>query len=250
MKTSFYFVIWMVIYPLLGLLNSPMIDQNSFLIALILVWGLAWFINRSIPQIIRYEKILEYSQIMNEVYTGNVQGFRKRLGTMATIEFISALYFGVAFVFSLFLLTTSGSNGWLELLIFGFLAFGTVSRAAKLQKLTWRLRKNPNPQECVSVVDAMGLDYASYYDHRRNVGKDAVLPPAPRHFKAFRIFSIIMSAICIILGLLFLVMAMLSLIAHYSILGVATYGIMTLLYGSLAVYFGIKDIMSSIKVQA
>ena len=30
MKTSFYFVVWIVIYPLLGLLHNEFIYNNSF----------------------------------------------------------------------------------------------------------------------------------------------------------------------------------------------------------------------------
>ncbi len=41
MKTSFYFVVWILIYPLLGLLHNSFIDNNSFLVALAAVWGLS-----------------------------------------------------------------------------------------------------------------------------------------------------------------------------------------------------------------
>lgn len=58
MKTSFYFVIWILIYPLLGLLNIDFINNNSFIIALAVVWGLSWLLNRLIPNILLYEYAL------------------------------------------------------------------------------------------------------------------------------------------------------------------------------------------------
>ncbi len=34
MKTSFYFVLWILIYPILGLLNNSFINENSFVVPL------------------------------------------------------------------------------------------------------------------------------------------------------------------------------------------------------------------------
>lgn len=31
MKTSFYFVVWILIYPLLGLIDNQFVNRNSFL---------------------------------------------------------------------------------------------------------------------------------------------------------------------------------------------------------------------------
>lgn len=39
MKTSFYFVLWILIYPILGLFNNSFIDNNAFIVALAIVWG-------------------------------------------------------------------------------------------------------------------------------------------------------------------------------------------------------------------
>ncbi len=75
MKTSFYFVLWILIYPLLALFNNSFIDNNSFIIALAVVWGVSYLLNRSIPDTIRYERIERSFPIMETVYTGNVKTF-------------------------------------------------------------------------------------------------------------------------------------------------------------------------------
>ncbi|MDE6444471.1 MAG: hypothetical protein K2K64_08660 [Muribaculaceae bacterium] len=56
MKTSFYFVLWIVIYPVLGLFNFPMLNENAFIIALIIVIGLSWALNKMMPEILIYQQ--------------------------------------------------------------------------------------------------------------------------------------------------------------------------------------------------
>lgn len=241
MKTSFYFVIWIIIYPLLGLLHNPWIDANSFIVALIVVWGLGWYINRSMGQTIAYERIIHNDSILNEVYTGNVEGFRKRLSRMSMLDFITAVYFGVAFLVALLFMLKYGQNSWVELFIFGVLAIGTLINASRIQSAAWRLRKNPDPEHSVEVVEeALRLDYNAYYNLRQNAGSGNYLPPPPPHFKGFQICSLIIAVICAALGLLFMLGAVLMFVSSLSFGGIS-YGIMSILYGSLAFYYGVRD---------
>ena len=245
MKSSFYFVVWIVIYPILGLLGNPWINQNSFFVALIFVWALSWFINRSMPETISYERKLAQAQILNQVYSGNVAGFRKRLSRMSMIEFIGALYFGITFLITLFIIFKGGYSGVFELVIFGLLAAGTITRAAKLQKYSYRLHNNPTPQECVDVAQEMGYNYAAYYEERQNSIGETITPPAPRNFTAFQVFSLIVAIVCTVLGLVFIVLAILGIIRNPSF-GATSIGIMYLLYGSLATYYGLRDCITSL----
>lgn len=244
MKTSFYFIVWITIYPLLGLIGNEWIDQHSFFVALVCVFALSWFLNKSMPATIAYERKLNLAQILNDVYTCNVDGFRRRLSRMSIIEFIGALYFGITFILTLLFILAGGTSGWFELIVFGFLAAGTISRASKLQKYSWQLRNNPDPQESVTIVEEMGMDYASYYEERQNSEPGSIMPPAPRNFAVFQIFSIIASIICTILGIGFIILAVLGIIGNASF-GATSFGILFLLYGSLATYYGIKDCISS-----
>ena len=93
MKTSFYFVLWILIYPILGLLNNSFIDNNAFIVALVVVWGLSWLLNRIMPNTMTYEHALNVAPILEDVYTGNVASFSKRLSKEATIELVTAIYF-------------------------------------------------------------------------------------------------------------------------------------------------------------
>ena len=59
MKPSFYFVLWIVIYPLLDLFNSSFISNNAFIIALVIVWVLSRKIERMMPDTIKYDRALQ-----------------------------------------------------------------------------------------------------------------------------------------------------------------------------------------------
>ena len=246
MTTSFYFFLWSIIYPLLGLLHNPWVYQNSFIVALFVVWGLSWILNRNMPDTLRYERVSEMATVLEEVYTGNVKAFMQRLSRMVIVEFMSAIYLGVAFVFVLFSMVRGSADDWIALLIFGFFAFGAISRAVKLNQVYQRIKHNPTPDECASVVEeTFRVDYAGYSNSRNYTTAEAMLPPPPRHFKAFQIFSLIIAIICGLFGWFYLIMSIVILSEKRSAEAISG-GIMYFLYGSLAAYFGIKDSVSCI----
>ncbi|MCH5240267.1 MAG: hypothetical protein J1F38_08580 [Muribaculaceae bacterium] len=246
MKTSFYFFLWIIIYPLLGLIHSPWIYQNSFIVALFIVWGLSWILNRNMPDTLRYERVSDISIILEEVFTGNVKAVMRRFSRMVTIEFITAIYLGVAFVFVLFSMVRGSADDWIALLIFGFFAFGAISRAVKLNQVYQLIKHNPSRDECIKAVeDTFRVDYAGYYNSRIHTTVEAMLPPQPKHFKAFQIFSLIIAIICALFGLFYLIMSIILLAENRSAEAISG-GIMYFLYGSLAAYFGIKDSVACI----
>lgn len=242
MKTSFYFVIWIVIYPLLNLLHNRWIDENSFIVAIFVVWILSRVINRSIPHIIGYERLIEVSRLLENVYSGNVGAIRKQLSRQTTIEFITAIYFGTTFVFILStMFANSVADDWFSLLIFGFFAFATITRAVQINKILSSLKADPTPERCRDIVESYyKLDYTDYYNRRVMTSAEGVLPPAPPRFKIFQIFSLIVAIICSILGLVYLVISIV-VIAEGRSGAVLSGGIMYFLYGSLAAYFGLRD---------
>lgn len=242
MKTSFYFFLWIIIYPLLALIHSPWIYQNSFIVALFIVWLLSWFLNKNMPDTLRYERITEMSAIMEDIYTGKIAAFRRRLSRKVTIDFITAVYMGVAFVFILFsMVRGSGADDWIALLIFGFFAFGTISRAYKLNQVNDHLKHNPTRDECaMAIKEIYRVDYTSYHNARMYTTSEAMLPPRPKHFKIFQIISLIIAILCGLFGLYYLIMSIVMLAENRSAEAISG-GIMYFLYGSLATYFGLKD---------
>lgn len=250
MKTSFYFVIWMLIYPILGLFNNNFIDNNAFIVALAIVWGLSWLLNRIMPDTLAYERAAQIAPILEDVYTGNVTSFKKRLVRESNIETIMAIYFVITTVVIALAIFKTGVNDWIALIVFGFFTFGALSYSLSLLRANSKLKSNPTPEQCMEIaIDTYELDYASYYDARKGVSYQDMIPPKPKYFKVFKIFSFIIAAIALLLGLLNIIFSVLVMLSQASIETGAVAG-MYFLYGSLAAYFGAKDFISCINTKS
>lgn len=246
MKTSFYFVLWILIYPILGLFNNNFINDNALLVASAVVWGLSWLLNRIMPETLTYEQASQIAPILEDVYTGDVTSFNKRLSRDANIEVITSIYFIVTTVVIALAVFKARVNDWMALAIFGFFTIGAISRSSSLIKAKSQLRNNPTPEQCMEISDeTYKLDYASYYEARSNVPYEEMLPPKPRFFKVLKIFSTVIAAIASLLGLLYIILGLLIMLSQTTLEAGAVAG-MYFLYGSLAAYFGVKDFISVI----
>ena len=247
MKTSFYFVLWFLIYPTLGLLNNEFINNNAFFVALVAVWGLSWLLNRVMPKTLTYERASQVAPILEDVYTGNVSCFSKRLSSDTLIETVTAIYFSVTTLVVAMTIFLVGVNDWVALIVFGFFTIGAISRSIKLSKAKAALYSNPTAEECMEIATTVyQLDYASYYEARNGLNYSDMLPLKPRYFKGFQIFSVVVAGIAVILGLLYVNSGILLISNGYSFEAGALSG-MYFLYGSLATYFGVKDIITIAK---
>ena len=246
MKTSFYFFLWIIVYPILGLLHNPWIYQNSFIVALIAVFGFSWILNNAMPHTLQYGRIAEMASILEEVYTGDVKSFMKRLQQMETIELITSIYFVVTLLFIVFTMVKGNANDWISILVFGYFAYGAISRTIKLMKANNNLKNNPTPSECVSAVENVyQIDYNSYYEERLYHTAEGMLPEKPKYFTLLQVISVVISIICSLFGLFYLIVAIIILVENHSSEAISA-GLMYFLYGSLAAYFGIKDSVSCI----
>ena len=249
MKTSFYFVVWIVIYPLLYLTGNAAIIQNAFIVALLVVWLLSSVINRSMSGIIRYERRLQIISVLENVYTGNVEAFGKRLKRETLMEFITAIYFGATFIFIIITFSTGNSTDWIALAIFGFFGFASISRAYQFNEARINLSNNPLPETCAEIAEKLyRLHYATYYEKRQQCTLEEMKNGEPRNFRAFQIFSLVISIICIALGAIEIIVAIRSFVFGAHVSGAVSAAIMYFLYGTLALNFGIKDTMSSFDV--
>lgn len=247
MRTSFYFVLWILIYPILGLLDSSMIDNNAFFVALIAVWGISWLLGRLMPETLAYERVSQVAPIFEDVYTGNVGSFKKRLSQNAIVETVTSAYFVVSTVVIGYAVFSAGVNDWIALGVFLLFTFSSISGANKLLNANYKLKDNPNPEQCAEIAEeTYKLDYSSYYEDRQNHSYEEMLPPRPKHFKAFQIFSIVMAIVATVLGIIYLSLGIGVMLASQGAAAKALAG-MYFLYGSLATYFGIKDIITIVQ---
>jgi hypothetical protein len=247
MKTSFYFVIWIIIYPILGLFNNAYIAENSFIVALAVVWGLSWLLNRLMPDTLHYERAIDVAPVLEDVCTGNLAAFIKRLRTATRIETILSIYFLVTTAVIAHAVFSAGVNDWIALIVFAFFTFGSISRAIKLRKALTSVRATPTIEHCAEIADEIyGVDCALYREGRQSLDYNQMLPLRPRYFKLFQIISIIIAGVCSVLGLLYIIMGASIMFRSISLEADAV-GSMYLLYGSLAAYFGIKDFLTTLR---
>ena len=245
MKTSFYFVLWILIYPILGLLNNSFIENNAFILAFAVVWGLSLLLNQIMPNTLSYERALNVAPILEDAYTGNVASFSKRLSKDATIELVTAIYFIVTTIVIAIAIFKAGVNNWIALLIFGFFTFGAISRSARLIKAKINLKNNPNPEQYMEIAEeTYKLDYASYYEAHNGADYSHMMPEKPKYFKIFQVCSTIISAICTLLGAAYIILGVILFFGQP--IEVQTIAGMYFLYGTLATYFGIKDFISGV----
>ena len=247
MKTSFYFVMWIAIYPLLALIPNPGIQDYSFMVALVVVFVVSMAINKLMFRIIFYENVSRGTEIMEDIYNGNVAHFRKRIDRDTAIETLSAIYFITTTALLLYMLISSGlNNNIVALVVFAFLSIGAYTRAGKLIKASIALRKDPSAEECMSVAYSIfNLNYENYYVQRIDRQLSDLLPERPKGYTLFIVISIIFAIISMVLGLLFISLGTLGLIRT----GMSTAGwfFLQILYGTLAIYFGFRDCVDSIQ---
>lgn len=250
MKTSFYFVLWILIYPILGLFNNSFIDNNAFIVALVIVWGLSWLLNRMMPDTLTYERVSQVAPILEDVYTGNVSSFKKRLVRESNIETVTAIYFIVTTIVIALAVFKARINDWIALVIFGFFTYGAISRSISLIRARAILKSNPTPEQCMEIADeTYGLDYASYYEQHQGVCYADMLPPRPKYFTAFKVFSVVIAAIASLLGLLYIISSVVIMLSQTTF-GAGALAGMYFLYGSLAAYFGVKDFISCLHAKS
>ena len=244
MKTSFYFVVWIAIYPLLGLLHVSFIEQNALVVALLAVFGLSWLLNRSMPETLAYERVRQAAPVMEEVFTGDIGRFRKRITRQAIAEAFTSIYLLISTLVILLSIVDYGNNDWVGLIIFALITFSVISRSIKLLKAYSQLKVNPTKEEGERIViDVYRMNYPAYAEQREGRSYKEMFPPKPTHFKAFQVFSMIVSGICVVLGLVYIVLGLSAIFGSgYSIM--TAIAEMYLLYGSLATYYGIKDLIS------
>lgn len=240
MKTSFYFAIWILIYPLIDLIGNDAMRENSFVVALIAVFGLSWLINRFMPETMSYERAVEAVPMLEDVYTRNVDAFKKRLKRMFILETVTAAYLLVSIIAFLFV----GFDRLLTAGVFAIFAIATIMRSVNLWKALSELKANPTSEQCMVIAtEQLNMDYQTYYDERQCRAYSEMLEPKPRFYKLFSVFSIIVAAVVLLLGLQFVVSGLLVAIFGHSV-GQGAFAGMLFLYGSLAMYFGVKDFVA------
>ena len=145
MKTSFYFVAWILVYVLIDILNIQLLKENSFLSACLIVWGGAYFINKLFEKQIENVKNKSLVNFYEKIYTNNISSLRKTKALEFAFEFVCLLYIVTLLVSFINL----DFKGFIEYGIFGLFSIFSGYKTYKLFTKLLLLLKNKSLNEDV-----------------------------------------------------------------------------------------------------
>ena len=237
MKTSFYFFLWFIVYYLISLTGVAALVNNSFVVALVLVYLISRLNGRLFAQDIAYQSNLNKWYIFEIFYSNEPHELSKILRNRVIGETVWALYC-ILTVFGLLLM---GARDFLIIGVFGFL--GVISMVASSRNFNRMREINENglPPFDQSPYAPLSPEYIAYREARAAYTAEQLRPKAPAISKWVNILSIIFAVLCSLIGMLYMVMLIGSL-GNMQMLEVTF-----LIYGVLAIYFGIKDLVTSIR---
>lgn len=243
MKVSFYFVLWILIYPALDLLNFQFVTDNSFVIALVVIYAISWTTERYMADLNAYEKIAHHAPILEDVHTTDVSSLRKRIQKDFIVELTTVIYFIVTIAFLILLMIKGVSYDCFAMIVFVFFTYGSIAQIYLQTKALKQLKGNASQEQCEDVVGYVyDLSYSAYKSDREQFSYENIITYRPAHYKAYAITSAIIAIICILLGIIHVCLAA-SIFYYSSDATAASAATMLLLYGVLATKFGIKDVM-------
>lgn len=238
MKTSFYFFLWFVIYYLIELTGSSVLIQNSFVVALIAVIIVGRLERKIFAGELIYQVNLNRAYLFEIFYSNDVVKMTKIVQKRCLGQTVSAIY--CILVIASLLAMHRGD-------IFAYFIFGVygimMMTASSKSLTTYRdIKANGLPAFSDSQFAADGEAYLKYCELRKQYSVKELQPQMPPISKWANIASILFAVACIGGGLIYM------LIFFWGMgFGLANMFYSALfVWGFLAVYFGFKDLISSI----
>lgn len=246
MKQSFYFVLCGLIFPIALWFLYSFNPDIVLIVALAMVLGLYWLLNHIMRDTMAYDRAIEVVPILEEVYIGNISSFCKRIVRDCHIQIVASVYLVVTIVVIVYSIFKTGVNGWITLVLLGLMAYVAICRSYSLIRARAELKSNPTPNKCVEITDGTyKLDYTSYYEVRNGASYQDMMPAQPKYFKEFKVVSIVIAAIAILLGLLYIASGIVMMFTSLPLADRVS-GNLFFMCGSMGVYFGVKDFISCI----
>lgn len=241
MKASFYFVLWIGIYFIFGLIDVPFLQNNSFIAALIVVWMVQSFLNNALRNDIAKERELTGVYFYEQVYNNDIKAYRRKTLWKILIYGIFTIYFLFTFIWILkFANYRDIGNSIVEIVIFG--AFG-VFYCWQTGKLIDQYAKLHRVYRLDEFIEGITSDpgYRQFCEERAVRSFSEVLSTVPRPSSGYRVANIVFAVASILCGVWFLRIA---LPHFFRFTEAGMYLVILVLYGALAIQAGIKDLMT------
>lgn len=237
MVSSFYFVMWILIYFLIIISGNHFLAEYAFFVAFIGVYLVGMAANSLCREPIERRNRREMITFLEILYTGYLQRLRSRASKRLYMLMASFVYMVIATAGLII-----GHADWIIIGIFAFFTFTTGREVHRMNAEYQTLRRATG----MSVPQGPMREALDQYAQQRQVASYLELCPKPSASeKALKVFNIAISAICILIGVFFIYYfgsAMLIYGTHGN-----TGAIINFAYGLLALVYGINDLYSSIK---
>lgn len=245
MKTSFYFVMWICIYPILELTGVPFLMEHSFFVAfLIVMFAVPYLTNKIFEKDIIYMRNKQAIDYFEAIYTNNVAKLKKRLMTNIILNSVVFVYF-VSYVIGILVLGIP--DALMQYIVFGVLSLlagsWIVKNVSQYMKIKDIEEFDEDNIEYVLTENDMPI-YESYKAQRSVVSYQQMLASLGKGGKSLKITSIVFAIICTLLGIVFVYQWLPMLFFDFK----GELIIMAMVvYASMAVYYGINDLIESIR---
>lgn len=236
MKASFYFVLWQLAWLPAILLNIPFLNEYGFFFACIIVFFADRIIRKLLKHQIEYQQMCEVAFIMEMAYNNDYKKYKQQ----ALLQMIVYTVIFVYISFNFIALFTSFSN----VPLIDYILWGAFMILAGISSL-WHIRLYLQVRKAGCVILDKGLQeiYQSYKDERGTCTYEEMLLPRPKHYKAINTANTIFAILSIVIGLLIITIL-------YTYRGELNSNaelveISLIIYGALAFYCGIKDLLNT-----
>lgn len=246
MKTSFYFVAWILVYVLIDILNIQLLKENSFVAACVIVWGGAYIMNKVFATNVQNQQVRKAAKFFEKIYTDDVNGLRKEIFKDLILEVICAVYLLLIIIG----LASLSTGEFVVYVVFGFFFLLSCKNSYKLL-VKYNSIKNVGSlsefteDSITNFLTEEEIDcYNSYCTERNEHSFDEMCPPKERSYKIYQITSVVLSIVCILLGVVLLV----SWLPLFFFANQGGFLITAMvLYASMALFYGIKDLINCLK---
>jgi hypothetical protein len=240
MKTSFYFVLWQLVWLLAILLDIPFLNKYGLFFAFIVVFFIGCIIKKLLKNQIEYQQMFEQALIMEMAYNNDYKRYKRQSFLYMLIQ---TAIFGYMLMTFIALFTV-----YSDVLLIDYILWGILTILSGLSSL-WYIKSYMSKRKVGQIIldhDLQGA-YQSYASERAVHSFEEILQPQPKHYQAMCIMNYLFAMFCITIGLL-------TIIIFYSyrndiILGSGIVQVSMVIYGLLAVYFGVKDLLDTLNSQ-
>lgn len=233
MKPSFYFVLWQLAWLPTILLDIPFLNKNGLVFAFIIVLFADHIIKKLLHNQIEYQQMCVITSIMEMAYTNDYKKYKQQALLQMIVSAATFIYLLLWFI----ALFTSSSNDPLvdKILLGAFMILAGISSARSIS-LYLQVRK----AGCVILDKELQEVYKSYKEDRNTRTYEEMLLPTPKYYQAMNTANVVIAMLCIVIGLLS------SILLAYREAFPQFSEIVLTVWCMLAIYFGVKDLLSTL----